>query len=119
MEWSRWLLTHNLVATDGAAAPFVKAWNTGLQAIGKAVGDGEIKHARRDMYGRDPGTGDYGKEEGGLIVCMPTSKGPIYATNDYFLGSDSKSNGRKFQYYSEKAKQMNVLNPWVRLQLVL
>ncbi|MBL7727166.1 MAG: hypothetical protein JNM68_05755 [Dinghuibacter sp.] len=99
-----------LYLTDGAAAPFVKAWDDGVKKIGDAVGN-NLKHGRRDMYGRDPGTGDYGKHEGGLIVCMPETRGPVYATSDYYLEDGSKEHGRKYQYYSDKAKHMNVIYP--------
>lgn len=98
-------------ATEGAAAPFVKEWNSALSSIGDAVGDGEIKHARRDAYGQDPGTGDYAKNEGGLIVCMPKSKGAIYATDDYHLTGDTKENGRRVEYYSEKTIEKNAFFP--------
>ncbi|MCW5201277.1 hypothetical protein VU07_05750, partial [Desulfobulbus sp. F4] len=74
-----------IYATDGLAAPFVEAWNKSLKAIGDAVGDSDIEHKRRDPYGKDPGTGDTGKHEGGLIVCMPGSGGAIYATDDYYF----------------------------------
>jgi len=98
-------------ATDGAAAPFVDSWNKAVDNIGKAVGDGKMKYGNRDMYGRDPGTGDYAKDEGGLIVCMPESKGPIYATDDYHLTGDTKNHGRKYEYYSSKAKAANLFYP--------
>lgn len=100
-----------LYATDGTAAPFVMAWNKAVQGISDAVGDSDIKHARRDQYGRDPGTGDYGKDEGGLIVCMPESKGVIYATDDFHFADGAKSHGREYQYYSAAAKNYNVLFP--------
>lgn len=100
-----------IFATDGAAAPFVDTWNKAVSSIGDAVGDGKMNHANRDMYGRDPGTGDYAKEEGGLIVCMPESKGAVYATDDFYLTGDTKNHGRKYDYYSSKAKSMNVFYP--------
>lgn len=100
-----------MFATEGAAAPFVAAWNTAVSDLGAAVGDADIKSKRRDPYGRDPGTGDYASHEGGLIVCMPESKGAVYATDDYYLGGDSKDHGRRYQDYSAAAKQHNVLFP--------
>ncbi|WP_025762614.1 hypothetical protein [Dyadobacter tibetensis] len=100
-----------MVATEGAAAPFVGAWNTALKGIGDAVGDSDISHGRRDMFGQDPGTGDYGKNEGGLIVCMPESRGAIYASDSYHLADDSKSQGRKYQYYSQAIKDKNAFFP--------
>lgn len=101
----------SIYATDGAAAPFVEQWNKSLQQIGDAFGNSNIAHARRDGYGRDPGTGDYAKNEGGLIVCMPESKGTVYATDDYHFADGAKSQGRKYQYYSSAAKKHNVLFP--------
>jgi hypothetical protein len=98
-------------ATDGAAAPFVKQWNDALDKVGDAVGDGDIKHGRRDAYGRDPGTGDYAKDEGGLIVCMPETNGAVYATDDYHLEDGAKDHGRQYKYYPEKAKKNNVFYP--------
>lgn len=100
-----------MYATDGAAAPFVASWNEAVKKIGDAVGDSDIEHKRRDAYGRDPGTGDYGKHEGGLIVCMPKSKGAVYATDDYYLADGSKDNGRKESYYSSAAKAANLMYP--------
>lgn len=106
------LTTKALVyATDGAALPFTKVWNSTLEKVGDAVGDSKIKHSRRDAYGRDPGTGDYAKNEGGLIVCMPKAKGAIYATNDYHLTGDTKKKGRKTKYYPSKANDKNVFYP--------
>jgi len=100
-----------LMFAEPETAPFVEAWNSALKGIGDAVGDSDIEHTRRDQYGRDPGTGDYGKHEGGLIVCMPESNGVIYATSDYYLGDDSKSNGRKTDYYSQATKDKNAFFP--------
>lgn len=100
-----------MFATEGAAAPFVAAWNSAVTQIGDAVGDADIQSKRRDPYGRDPGTGDYASHEGGLIVCMPECKGAIYATDDYYLDGDSKDHGRQTKYYSKAAVEHNVLFP--------
>lgn len=100
-----------LYATEGEAAPFLLQWNKYYKEIGDAVGDSNIKHARRDQFGEDPGTGDFGKEEGGLIVCMPESKGTIYASDRFYFSSKAKSEGRKYEYYSDEAKRLNVLFP--------
>ncbi len=98
-------------ATDGAALPFTKAWNSALSKVGDAIDDGKIKHSRRDAYGCDPGSGDYAKHEGGLVVCMPKSRGAIYATSSYHLDGDTKNKGRKTKYYSKKAVEKNVWFP--------
>jgi hypothetical protein len=100
-----------MFATEGAAAPFVAAWNTAASTVIDAVGNADIKSKRRDPYGCDPGTGDYASHEGGLIVCMPECKGAIYASDDYYLGDDSKSKGRRYPDYSAAAKKRNVLYP--------
>ncbi len=100
-----------IASTDGAATPFVKAWNKSLKTLSDAVTKDEINRARRDPYGQDPSTSDYAKKEGGLILCMPKARGAIYANNDYYLQSDSKSEGRKYKYYSKKAKENNVIFP--------
>ncbi|HLP89946.1 MAG TPA: hypothetical protein VK184_15320 [Nostocaceae cyanobacterium] len=101
-----------LIATEGEAAPFIGAWNKGVDSIRKAIENGHPSHGNRDAYGRDPGTGDYAKEEGGLIVAMPESKGPIYATHDYFLKDGAKKNGRKVEYYSQKTLEKNAFFPY-------
>jgi hypothetical protein len=100
-----------LAATEGAAAPAIPLWNTALKEIGNAVGDSDIKHSRRDAYGQDPGTEDYGKNEGGLIVCMPESKGAVYATDKFHFHDGAKQEGRLYKYYSQAAKDSNVLFP--------
>lgn len=106
------LATKALVyATDGAALPFTKVWNSTLEKVGDVVGDSKIKHSRRDAYGCDPGSDDYAKNEGGLIVCMPKAKGAIYASSSYHLTGDTKNKGRKEKYYSKKAKEKNIFFP--------
>ncbi|OIN59193.1 hypothetical protein [Arsenicibacter rosenii] len=99
-----------LVLSQPETAPFVATWNAGVDAIMSAVPD-ELGDKRRDMYGRDPGTGDYAKNEGGLIVCMPESHGPLYATDDYHLTGDTKNDGRLYKYYSSDTKKMNAFFP--------
>ena len=100
-----------VIATEGAAAPFLAGWNSVVDSVQGAIPSGAVNHGRRDMYGRDPGTGDYGKNEGGLIVCMPESKGAIYATSDYYLASGSKSGGRQIKYYSAATNAKNAFFP--------
>ncbi|GAB4040413.1 hypothetical protein [Spirosoma jeollabukense] len=99
-----------LVVAQPETAPFVAAWDTGISAILAALPD-ELGNKRRDMYGCDPGTGDYAKDEGGLIVCMPESHGPIYATDNYTLTGDTKNDGRLYKYYSDDTKKVNAFFP--------
>ncbi len=100
-----------VVATDGAAAPFLAGWNGVVDSVQSAIPSGAVKSGRRDMYGRDPGTGDYAKNEGGIIVCMPESKGAIYATSDYYLADGAKANGRQVKYFSAATKAKNAFFP--------
>lgn len=100
-----------LYATEGAAEPFLGSWNSFVDEATDTIGD-TVKHARRDSYGRDPGTGDYAKDEGGLIVCMPKAKGAVYATDDYHLEGGAKHHGRKEEYYPSRVKEdKNVFYP--------
>lgn len=66
-----------------------------------------IKEKHRDGYGKDPRTGDFAKNEGGIIVCMPKAKGPIYASPDNHLKDGAKKQGRKNKFYSEEIKNKN------------
>ena len=93
------------------AAPILQGWNSVIDEVQKAIPNDAVKHARRDAYGKDPGTGDCAKNEGGLIVCMPESKGAIYATSDFYLASDAKSEGRKVKYFSSETKKKNAFFP--------
>jgi hypothetical protein len=40
------------------------------------------QHKVRDAYGVDPGSGHKAKQEGGIIVCLPGSGGPILSGNN-------------------------------------
>ena len=53
---------------------------------------------RRDGYGKDIGGDEFATQEGGIIVCMPSAHGPIYAGKDTCLDDRSKRNGR-LPYY--------------------
>ncbi len=91
-------------------APLVAAFTAGVDAIMAAVPD-KLGNKRRDAYGLDPGTGDYAKNEGGLVVCMPESHGAIYALDKYHFTGDTKNDGRLYKYYSDDAKKVNALFP--------
>lgn len=66
---------------------------------------------RRDGYGQDPGTDDFAKHEGGIIVCMPEAKGPLYATEENWLAGGAKKNGRLPEFISENIKSKNSFFP--------
>eukprot|EP01084_Bolivina_argentea_P213789 363001_1 len=71
----------------------------------------DIKHKRRDGYGQDPGTDDYAKNEGGIIVCMPKAGGALYATDENHLQSGAKQNGRLPKYFSQNVINLNSFFP--------
>jgi hypothetical protein len=99
-----------VVLTQPEMAPLVAAFTAGVATIVDVVPN-ELGNARRTAYGLDPGTGDYAKNEGGLIVCMPDSYGAIYATDNYHLTGDTKNEGRLYKYYSDETKKMNAFFP--------
>ncbi len=102
-----------MFATEGAAAPFVKGWNESLSALGSAFEAPEGKGSKaRDSYGKDPNSGDFGKNEGGIIVCMPDSSGVLYASDDNHLKDGAKKNGRKPEYFSDNVKNSNAFFPF-------
>lgn len=92
-----------------------KEVNNAISAESKALREKlskDVKIKRRDGYGQDPGTGDFAKHEGGIIVCMPEAKGCIYASSDYYLKDGAEKNGRKPEYYSDKLKEKNSFFPY-------
>lgn len=88
------------ILSEGELAPFNSEFEKGFDAIKAAVPD-KIVHAVRDAWGEDPGTGDYAKHEGGLIVCMPAAHGALYASSENYLASGAKKHGRKKEYFSK------------------
>ena len=53
----------------------------------------------RDGYGKDM-DGDFATDEGGIVVCMPSAHGPMYANDDNHLDSDAQSEGRLEKHVS-------------------
>lgn len=94
---------------DGVVVFFVVSWNEVVKKIGDVVGDFDIEYKCCDVYGCDFGIGDYGKYEGGLIVCMFKSKGVVYVIDDYYLVDGLKDNGCKESYYSLVVKVVNLM----------
>lgn len=70
-----------------------------------------VMHKRRDGFGQDPGTNDYAKDEGGIIVCMPKAGGAIYASSENQLKGGAKKNGRLPKYFSNSIKDKNSFFP--------
>ena len=68
--------------------------------VGNASGKGDPQGGkRRDGYGKDVGGSEFAAKEGGIIVCMPSAHGPIYASEDNcFKSGDAKRKGRLPEY---------------------
>ncbi len=80
------------------------------QTVGKEVGleDNQDKPDRemaRDGYGRNLGNGNYAENEGGIVVCMPSAYGPMYANAKNHLDGDAVSQGR-FEKYVKSDSDM-------------
>lgn len=71
----------------------------------------EVNGKKRDGYGQDPGSGDFAKGEGGVIMCMPTANGAVYAAPENNLKSGAKKNGRLAQYHSDNINRLNCWFP--------
>ncbi len=93
-----------------AALKVAKAFGDRAAALKKVVGTpGTGK--RRDGYGEDPRTSDFATREGGIIVCMPSAKGVLYATEENYLAAGSRAKGRLPQYFSENVTKFNCFFP--------
>ncbi len=47
--------------------------------------------------------GDYARNEGGIVVCMPSAHGPMYANDKNHLGADAASRGRFPKYLGSES----------------
>lgn len=100
------------VLTEGQSLVFNGAFDTAAETLEKKFAGHEIEHCRRDAYGQDPGTDDYAKNEGGLVICMPKAHGALYATDEnQFHDNDVHKNGRLPKYFSANVKKMNSFFP--------
>ena len=75
-----------------------------------------VKKKRRDGNGLDRGTFDYAKEEGGIIVCPPEARGPVYSNGNTQLKDGAKKDGRKVEFYSNRIKDLNCFFPCFGVQ---
>ncbi len=98
------------LVTEGDATIFKGLYDAGLKAIKDAMPD-KVTKMRRDAWGRDPGSDDYAKDEGGLIVCMPEAHGAIYSEDDTHLLGDTKNQGRIPEFYPEAIVGKNSFFP--------
>lgn len=57
----------------------------------------------RDGYGKDA-KGNYARNEGGVIVCMPSAGGPMYAQDSNHLHESAESRGRLDKFLSRDMK---------------
>ncbi|MCP3942967.1 MAG: hypothetical protein GY710_15980 [Desulfobacteraceae bacterium] len=103
------------VLTEGSSTVFNGVFDEAAKTLEQQFSGKEIKHCRRDAYGQDPGTDDYAKNEGGLIICMPKAHGALYATDgNRFQNNDVHDKGRLTKYYSKNVKNMNSFFPCTR-----
>ena len=90
------ILTSGLPLLNGAAAKKVgdalKKNASSLQSY--TGGKGKV----RTGYGKVKGKGRFATKEGGIIVCMPSARGPIYAADDTYLKSDAEKFSRLPQF---------------------
>lgn len=72
--------TAGVVPTGSIAANVTTAFSETLPGDGKNDEDAK-KSKPRDAYGRelDDNLGQFAKEEGGIVICMPVAHGPMYA----------------------------------------
>lgn len=57
------------------------------------------KTKRRDAFGVDPGSGHKAREEGGIVVCMPSQGGAVYSGNEDHEERWIKANETRFDQY--------------------
>lgn len=102
------------VKTNGQAEQTVEAIDqlqtSLINYFGTKIEDGK----RRDGFGMDPSSGEYATNEGGIIVCMPSAKGPIYASDQNHLNSGCHDKGRLPCYFP---KDVSALNSWFPCRL--
>ena len=59
---------------------------------------------QRDGWGRDE-DGDFAQNEGGIIVCFPRSRGPVYAYDEYHLEDGVRREGRLRKHVPDNLKK--------------
>ena len=99
------------VLSDGESLAYKKQYDDAFGKIKQAIPSKKIKHARRDPWGHDPGTKHYAKHEGGLIVCMPSANGALYARTDDPIADRAKTEGRKPAYFPKHVKEKHSFLP--------
>ena len=100
-----WKVLSMIYKVSGAFAPTGLAADTVITALSEETlpGDGrddddDGKSKPRDGYGRKLNNGGkFAEEEGGIVVCMPTASGPMYAHsgNHFKNGSGRSTNNLK------------------------
>ena len=82
--------------TPGVVAPIDSIASNMLTSLRETLPDDEDGGSRpRDGYGRDldDGSGRFAEEEGGIVICMPVARGPMYAYDDNHF--TRRQNGRE------------------------
>lgn len=92
--------------TGGAAAAVGKMVKSQAGSIKTELGNSSAEGGgkRRDGYGKDVGGNEFATEEGGIIVCMPSAHGPIYAGKDIHLDGPSKTVGRLAEHVNPRIR---------------
>ena len=66
-----------------------------IQTVGEQVRAVQNKRDKaRDGYGVKMNDGKFAKNEGGILICMPSAKGPMYAHDRNHLPDDVEDSGR-------------------------
>lgn len=102
-------------AAQGGIAHFAKEWQdainpiiqTGQQLAAQGFKGTNEGTKQRDLYGRDPGTGKFQCQEGGVVIALPSE--PSQDLSNIKSGDDSDS-GKK-RWIKRKAPRTDALIP--------
>ena len=112
--WCSFSARSTLSTIKRIASVAVPITTGGLSGVAKAAVDAVKQHGfqkdepvkgkQRDGYGRVRGQDRFAAKEGGIIVCMPASYGPIYAHPGTHLDGAAEEHGRLHQYVQERLR---------------
>ena len=93
------------------AAVVAKAFGDQANTLKGKLGNPSTGGKRRDGYGEDLGSGHFAKHEGGILVCLPSARGVLFATPDNYLADGAKERGRLPEYFSKNVTDYNCFFP--------
>lgn len=104
------LITLLASAAQGAVAAFASTWKDAVTPIiqtGKNLAEEGFKGTnegskRRDLYGRDPASGEFQRQEGGVVVVLPTDN-PRRDLSDIYSGNSRN----KKRWIKRKAERVD------------